>query len=146
MEDLTTGDLDMGCRGRGLEEVYWNQSLSSASNGSPRFCWFLRLVSSSSSILTTGFASPPSTASAWLCLFPKRPIGLTPRPTYQNGSISGPGQNKKALILWKMLFFRLSGSLQSTAKYQKPSILYRIIEIDVILETCKQRYGEVSHD
>lgn len=25
------------------------------------------------------------------CLFPKRPMGRTPRPTYQKGSISGPG-------------------------------------------------------
>lgn len=100
MEDLTTAKWHKSSsRWEGRRTWrYWDQSPSSASSAPPSFCWFLRLWSSSSSILTNGFTSPWSRASAWLCLFPKRPIGLTPRPTYQNGSISGPGRAKKAFF------------------------------------------------
>lgn len=71
-----------------------NQSLSSPSSIFPRFSLFLRLSSSSPNVLRTGCIPPlprDSTLLLLLCLFPKRPMGLTPRPTYQKGSISGPG-------------------------------------------------------
>lgn len=60
-----------------------HQSLSSVSN----FCSH-KAFKMKSRCLLTGLRLP------WLllsCLFPKRPMGRTPRPTYQKGSISGPG-------------------------------------------------------
>lgn len=61
-----------------------HQSLSSVSNN---FCSH-KAFKMKSRCLLTGLRLP------WLllsCLFPKRPMGRTPRPTYQKGSISGPG-------------------------------------------------------
>lgn len=61
-----------------------HQSLSSVSND---FCSH-KAFKMKSRCLLTGLRLP------WLllsCLFPKRPMGRTPRPTYQKGSISGPG-------------------------------------------------------
>ena len=72
-----------------------NQSLSSPSSTFPRFSLFLMPLSSSSNVLTTGCIPPLPRASTVLCLLPKRPMGLTPRPTYQKGSISGPGHQTK---------------------------------------------------
>lgn len=72
-----------------------NQPLSSLSSSFPRFSLFLRLLSSSSNVLTTGCMPPLPSWSAPMCLFPKRPMGLTPRPTYQKGSISGPAPKKR---------------------------------------------------
>ena len=77
----------------GRTRCHGNQSLSSPSSAFSRFSRFLRLWRSSSSVLTTGCIPLLPRARA-LCLFPKRPMGLTPRPTYQNGSISGPGGHK----------------------------------------------------
>lgn len=75
-----------------------SQSLSSPSSTFPRFSLFLRLLSSSANVLTTGCIPPLPRASTLLCLFPKRPMGLTPRPTYQNGSISGPGRHTSTSV------------------------------------------------
>lgn len=89
--------MDGGRRTR----CHGNQSLSSPSSTFSRFSLFLRLLRSSSSVRTTGcipplLLLPPPSASTLLCLFPKRPMGLTPRPTYQNGSISGPRPHASA--------------------------------------------------
>ena len=78
---------------RGEDTLPWKPSLSSPSSAFSRFSLFLRLWRSSSSVLTTGCIPLLPRARA-LCLFPKRPMGLTPRPTYQNGSISGPGAHR----------------------------------------------------
>lgn len=59
-----------------------HQSLSSVSN----FCSH-KAFKMKSRCLLTGLRLPRLLLS---CLFPKRPMGRTPRPTYQKGSISGP--------------------------------------------------------
>lgn len=85
-----------------------NQSLSSSSNTFPRFSLFLRPLRSSANILTTGCIPPLPRASTLMCLFPKRPMGLTPRPTYQNGSISGPGHHRSTDVAFaenRKIFF-----------------------------------------
>lgn len=61
-----------------------HQSLSSVSND---FCSH-KAFKMKSRCLLTGLRLPRLLLS---CLFPKRPMGRTPRPTYQKGSISGPG-------------------------------------------------------
>ena len=61
-----------------------HQSLSSVSN---TFCSH-KAFKMKSRCLLTGLRLPRLLLS---CLFPNRPMGRTPRPTYQKGSISGPG-------------------------------------------------------
>lgn len=76
-----------------------NQSESSSANALLKLSLFLRVFNKSSRDLTTGCRPPP------LCLFPNRPIGLTPRPTYQNGSISGPDwERSRQMLLLKCIF------------------------------------------
>lgn len=69
-----------------------NQTLPSSSKILSRFFLSPRLLKSIASILTRDGLLSLVRISTLLCLFPKRPMGLTPRPTYQNGSISGPGR------------------------------------------------------
>lgn len=88
----TVRERGAGRRG-GRTCCHGNQSLSSLSSVLSRFSLCLRLVRSSSRELIMG--PPLSIATTPLCLFPKRPIGLTPRSTYQNGSISGPSDHNK---------------------------------------------------
>lgn len=85
--------VDEGRRTR----CHGNQSLSSPSSTVPNLSLFLRLLSSSPNVRRTGCTALLPTAPTPLCLFPKRPMGLTPRPTYQNGSISGPGHQTKKI-------------------------------------------------
>lgn len=84
--------VDLRCRGghnsknRGCVATLGNrdhQSLSSVSNFFSHKAFKMK-----SRCLLTGLGLPRLLLS---CLFPKRPMGRTPRPTYQKGSISGPG-------------------------------------------------------
>lgn len=55
---------------------------------------WLRVCSVFLSALSTSRRSACCNGAS-LSRFPKRPMGLTPRPTYQNGSISGPVVEEK---------------------------------------------------
>lgn len=52
---------------------------------------FLKLLKINSRVLIAGV----KLLMLFICLFPNRPIGLTPRPTYQKGSISGSASQRK---------------------------------------------------
>lgn len=103
-----------------------NQSLSSSSSTFPRSSLLLRPWSSSANVLTTGCIPPLPRDPTLLCLFPKRPMGLTPRPTYQNGSISGPGHHtstsEENRLLWlnNFVVLRQKELQNSDFFYRKP--------------------------
>lgn len=102
-----------------------NQSLPSSSKMFSRFFLSPRLLNSISSILTRDGLPSLVRISTLLCLFPKRPMGLTPRPTYQNGSISGPGRtwaHRKGIVSTTSFLISFKGCFNAGLWKQKKAL------------------------